>query len=103
MTLAVDDIGPRGLVEAGFHQHPLDAILHLFDIYTGQVQQARQHRIGQLPRQRLIELAAGLARRDDSLANLAEIERCDAAVTLAQLLRMKGFKRGEHATSWHYI
>ena len=103
MTLAVDDIGACGLVETGFHQHPFNAILHLLDIDTGQVQQARQYRLGQLPRQCLVELATGRARRADRLTDLAEIERGDTAIALAQLLGMKGFNRAEHVASWHYI
>ncbi|MCY1552638.1 hypothetical protein D9M68_890450 [compost metagenome] len=83
MALAVNDIGTCGLVETGLHQHPLDAVLHLLDIDTGQVQQAQQHCMGQLPRQYLAELATGRARRDDRLTNFAEIERGDAAIALA--------------------
>ncbi|MOA17100.1 hypothetical protein D3C78_1373430 [compost metagenome] len=84
MAFAVDDVGARGGVVPGLHQHPFDDVLHLLDIQARLCRQALQHGAGQVLRVPLAELAAGLPGCSDGAPDLAGIE-CDLeAIAFAQ-------------------
>ncbi len=88
MPLPVDDVGTRRVEVAGGHQRTLDGILHLLDFHCRAAGQLQPHRLGQSLCDRCIEFTRGRAGRRNGALDLGQLERRQAAITLAQRDRL---------------